>query len=61
MLKEDTTCDPEPMDSEDILFIMYTSGTMGTPKPVYHTQAGYLLYVAVTFKVAKNLYIRIYV
>ena len=43
-------CEPEEMDSEDPLFILYTSGSTGKPKGVLHTQAGYLLYVAQTFK-----------
>ncbi|MGD9934461.1 MAG: acetate--CoA ligase [Dehalococcoidia bacterium] len=43
-------CEPEPMDSEDPLFILYTSGSTGKPKGVLHTQAGYLLYTALTFK-----------
>ncbi|MCA9831356.1 MAG: acetate--CoA ligase [Dehalococcoidia bacterium] len=42
-------CEPEPMDSEDPLFILYTSGSTGKPKGVLHTQAGYLLYTALTF------------
>ncbi len=41
---------PEPMASEDPLFILYTSGSTGTPKGLLHTQAGYLLYASMTFK-----------
>ena len=43
-------CDPEPMSSEDPLFILYTSGSTGKPKGVLHTSGGYLLYAAMTHK-----------
>ena len=50
MEKADPVCPPEEMDAEDPLFILYTSGSTGKPKGVLHTQAGYLVYAAVTFK-----------
>lgn len=48
ILQASSWCDPEPMDSEDWLFMLYTSGSTGKPKGLVHTQAGYLLYAAVT-------------
>lgn len=50
MLKEDVVCEPAVMDSEDVLFLLYTSGSTGKPKGLVHTQAGYLLYAALTHR-----------
>jgi len=43
-----TSCPCEPMDAEDLLFLMYTSGTTARPKGIVHTTAGYLVGVAST-------------
>lgn len=45
-----TNCPAEPMDAEDMLFILYTSGSTGKPKGVVHTCAGYMVYTAYTFQ-----------
>jgi len=48
------TCEPEEMDSEDPLFILFNSGTVEKPKGTLHTNAGYLVYTKETFKYIFN-------
>jgi acetyl-CoA synthetase len=48
-------CAAEPMDSEQLLFLLYTSGTTGKPKGIMHTSGGYLTHVATTHRYVFDL------
>jgi acetyl-CoA synthetase len=46
--EDPSSCPCEPMDSEDLLYLLYTSGTTAKPKGIAHTTAGYLVGIATT-------------
>jgi len=56
MAAADADCPAEPMDSEQLLFLLYTSGTTGSPKGIMHTTGGYLTHVAYTHKYVFDLH-----
>ena len=52
---QSTECPAEPMDAEDLLFILYTSGSTGKPKGIIHTTGGYMLQTYLTTKYVFDL------
>ena len=50
------TCEPEEMDAEDILYLLYTSGTTGKPKGIAHTTGGYMTQVAATHRMIFDIH-----
>ena len=56
MADAEAECPAEPMDAEQLLYLLYTSGTTGKPKGIMHTTGGYLTQVAFTHKYVFDLH-----
>ncbi len=56
MADADPHCEPEQLDAEDPLFILYTSGTTGKPKGLVHTNGGYAVQTYLTTKLVFDLH-----
>ena len=53
---ESSDCPAEPMDAEDLLYVLYTSGSTGKPKGIIHTTAGYMVGTFLTTKYVFDLH-----
>jgi acetyl-CoA synthetase len=53
---QSTDCPPEPIDAEDFLYLLYTSGTTGKPKGIAHTTGGYMTQVAATHRMIFDIH-----
>jgi acetyl-CoA synthetase len=53
---QSATCAAEPMDAEDMLFVLYTSGSTGKPKGIVHTTGGYMIGTYLTSKYVFDLH-----
>jgi acetyl-CoA synthetase len=54
--EQSTDCPAEPMDAEDTLYLLYTSGTTGKPKGIVHTTGGYMTQVAATHRMIFDIH-----
>jgi acetyl-CoA synthetase len=53
--RQEADCPPEPLDSEHMLYLLYTSGSTAKPKGIFHTTAGYLLGTSYTHEMIFDL------
>jgi acetyl-CoA synthetase len=54
--EQPTECEPEQMDAEDLLYLLYTSGTTGKPKGIAHTTGGYMTQVTATHRMIFDIH-----